>query len=341
MKRVRSALFLLPFVAVSALVPGNVRAADASAPDASAAAPVLDAADTARRAKVALRVGNRTMTVGELEDRIATIPPYQIGTLGASRDEVVRAFVDQVVGRDMILAAGAEARGLDKTLPWSHQLDRARSTATLRAVRAPFATPAAVPMDDVRRYYDQNKAYFDAPERINVWRILVKTREEASTILAAAKKDPTVAKYNDLAREHSIDKATNLRGGNLGFLAPDGTSNQAGLKADVALVKAAQAVKDGELVPDPVHEGDGFAVVWRRGTLPPSKRSLEDATAQIQTTLFRERTELAEKQLMDELRKKNVKDVDYPLLGIIELAAMDAGVGLTRTLPSARPSSSR
>jgi peptidyl-prolyl cis-trans isomerase C len=186
-------------------------------------------------------------------------------------------------------------------------------------------------MEDVTKYYEDNRSRFDSPERINLWRILCKTREEATTVLDAARRDSSIAKYNDLAREHSIDKATNMRGGNLGFVGPDGASNEAGVKVDPALVKAAQSVKDGELVPQPVAEGTAFAVVWRRGTVPPNRRSVDEASAQIRAALFRERTELAEKKLIDELRAKHVKEVNVGLLGLIELSPFDAGLGLPRT----------
>jgi peptidyl-prolyl cis-trans isomerase C len=311
-----------------------VASAAATAPShaaAEAGAPSSD--DDARRAKVAVRVGSRTVTVGELEDRLAEIPPFQAATLGATKDEVVKAYVQQVIIRDLVLGAGAEERKLDAQLPTKHQLQRARSTATLRALRATFKSPAAIPIEDVTRYYEENRSRFESPERVNVWRILCKSREEAETVLATAKRELTIPKYNDLAREHSIDKATYLRGGNLGFIGPDGTSNEAGLKVDPSLVKASAGVKDGDLVPQPVAEGTGFAVIWRRTTVPATKRSLEEATAQIRTTLYRERTEAGEKKLIDELRAKNVRDVDIEPLKIIEFPALDAGISLPRSIP--------
>jgi peptidyl-prolyl cis-trans isomerase C len=193
----------------------------------------------------------------------------------------------------------------------------------------------------VRRYYDENRAHFDSPERINVWRILLASRAEAEKILAEAKREPTIAKYNELAREHSIDKATNMRGGNLGFLGPDGVSNEAGVKVDPALVKAASGVADGAFVPEPVAEGGNYAVVWRRATVPATRRTVDDASAQIKTTLYRQRTEAAEKKTIDDLRAANVKHVDEAPLAIIEFAAIDAGFNIPRSIPKPAPSSSR
>lgn len=303
--------------------------------------PSFAESEAERRAKVAVRVGSRSMTVGELEDRLAGIPPLQQATLGATRSEIVHAYVDQVVVRELLLAEGADKEGLSKKAPTSFQLKRALSTATLRAAHAPIPSANAIPMADVQKYYDDNRSRFDAPERINIWRILCKTQDEAQKVLDDAKRTPTIAKYNDLAREHSLDKATNMRGGNLGFVGPDGTSNEAGLKVDPALVRAVVPLKDGEFAPQPVKEGDAFAVLWRRATVPPSKRTVEEAAAQIRSTLYRERIEGIEKKLIDDLRAKKVSNVDASKLGMIVLPAFDAGVNLPRTVPSAGSSAPR
>lgn len=282
-------------------------------------------AEDERRAKVAVRIGTHVVTVGELEDRIAGIAPFQQMTFGASHDAIVKAYTDQVVVHDLLLTAGAEAKHLDRELPTSHQIERALSNASLRASHAGIPNATGIAAEDVQKYYDDNKSRFDSPQRVNLWRILCKTQSEADDVLAAAKKEPTIVKFNDLARDKSIDKATNLRGGNLGFLAPDGTSNEAGLKVDPAILRAVDSLKDGEFAPQPVPESGGFAVIWRRATVPASKRTIDEASAQIRTALFRERIESAEKKLIKELRDKNVRDVDYALLGQVELPPFDAG----------------
>ena len=303
-----------------------------------------DAADPdyARRTHVILTVGPRKVTVGELEDYLASIPPYQMSMFGVSRETVARAYIDQVLVRDLVLAAGAEERGLDKQIPTSQLIARSLSTATLRKAHGGTTSAAAVSAEDVQRYYDDNRSRFDSPERINLWRILCKTQDEANAVIEAAHRDSSIAKYNDLAREHSIDKATNMRGGNLGFVGPDGASNEAGVRVDPAIVKAAQTVKDGELVQKPIPEGTAFAVVWRRGTVPAMRRSVDESTAQIRAAIYRERTETAEKRLIDELRMKNLKEVNPGLLGLIELRPFDAGLGAPRSpagsVPAPRPS---
>lgn len=299
----------------------------------TALAPAHAQTDAERRAKVVARIGATTVTVGELEDRLAAIPPFQLRTFGADKDAIVRKYLDDVIVRDLVLSGGATLRGLAKEQPWDHQLKRVLSSAALRRVRSQLPSPDAIPAEDVKKFYEDNRSRFDSPERVNVWRILCKTKEEAETVLAAAKREPTIPKYNDLAREHSIDKATNLRGGNLGFLAADGTSNEAGLKVDPAIVQAASAVKDGEFVSQPIPEAGAHAVIWRRATVPANKRTLEESTAQIKSTLFRERTEAAEKTLIDGLRKKNLKDVNVDLLKIVELGASDAGLSIPRSTP--------
>jgi peptidyl-prolyl cis-trans isomerase C len=295
------------------------------------------AGDDPRRAKVAVKAGKFSATVGEIEDRIAEVPPYPPQTFGVTRDELVKAYVSQVVERELVLNAGADERHLVDHYPAKQLYQRALSTATLRALRKDLRSPADIQDADVKAYFDLNRARFEQPERINLWRILCKTKDEATQVIADAKKDLTVAKYTDLARDHSLDKATNFRGGNLGFVGPDGASSEAGVKVEVALVKGVSSVKDGDLAPEPIPEGPNWAVVWRRTTVAATKRSLDEASAQIRNTLYRERTEANEKKLIDSLRAAKVTNYDPEPLKIIEFPTFDAGL-LPRSVPSSVPS---
>ena len=168
-------------------------------------------------------------------------------------------------------------------------------------VRAQVPPASAITDDDVARYYEANKNLYDTPERVQIWRVLFKTKAEAEQAIVQLKKDASVKAFTELARDKSLDKATAMRAGNLGFVSPDGTSNEAGVKVDPAVVAAARAVKDGELAPQPVPEADAFGVVWRRGTVPANKRPVAEVAPQIRETLYRERMEKATRARIDEL----------------------------------------
>jgi peptidyl-prolyl cis-trans isomerase C len=277
-----------------------------------------DAGDGARRAQVVATAGPaRTITVGELEDRLAALPPFQRATFGADAATARRAFLDQVVLPETLESLGADGEKLGERQPTSYALERVRSQSVLRAIRARLGPESAIAMEDVQKYYDDNRARYDTPERLQIWRILCKTKEEAQTVLEAAKKEPTPKEFGELAREHSIDKASNLRAGNLGFIGPDGTSNEPGLRVDVSIVHAAQGVRDGQLAPAPVPEGENYSVVWRKGTLAATRRPVDQVAAQIRDTLWKTRVKDESDKLIATLRAAKVHDLDEALLATL------------------------
>lgn len=68
--------------------------------------------------------------------------------------------------------------------------------------------------DDVKKYYDENKAQFAKPEQVRASHILVKTKEEAQDVLDQLKNGSDFAK---LAAEKSIDPGTKDVGGDLNY----------------------------------------------------------------------------------------------------------------------------
>jgi peptidyl-prolyl cis-trans isomerase C len=282
------ALFVLLVVAGELAARGGTRADDSGVGD--------------RRTHVVARVGSRAITEGQLEDRIGSLPPFQRASLGDGADAVRRRFLTEVVERDELLALGAEGRSLGQQPPAAYRIERALSAATIRAVRARVGPAATIAMEDVQRYYDDNRLRYEAPERYQLWRILCRTREEAQSVLDATRRDPTPATFAALARDHSLDKATNLRSGNLGFVTADGTSREPGLRVDPEIVRAAQTVRDGALVPEPVAEGEYFSVVWRRGTIASTKRTVGDVAAQIRDVIWKGRVKEETDKLVATLR---------------------------------------
>ena len=324
MRRALLAALLCATTLVAGVASTRARADDAGSP-------VDPAAEKARRSATAAKIGARVITVGELEDRLAALPPFQRATFGADAATVRRAFLEQVLVPEGLYALGAAEDKLDRTPPASFEVERAVSNATLRAVRAKLGPESAIPMADVQAYYDANRDRYDTPERYQIWRILCKTEDEAKDVLAQASKSLDIKTFGDLARDHSLDKSSNLRAGNLGFLSPDGTSNEPGLRVDPAVVKAAQGVHDGQLVAAPVPEGDAFAVIWRHGTIPATRRSVDDVAAQIRDTLWKARVKTETDKLVASLRAAHLRDFnDGALYDLPGTLGNDAGSSLLR-----------
>ncbi|MDW8248691.1 MAG: peptidyl-prolyl cis-trans isomerase [Myxococcales bacterium] len=269
---------------------------------------------------VVARIGTTTITRGELERRMSKIPRIQLATLGSSEAEIRRNFLEKVVLREHLFSLGATDKKLAERPEVQLRLKENLRNALISQLRAQGADPQQIPAEEIARYYEANRDRFQGPERIQVWRILVATREEAQKILDEVKKPGGEARWKEIAREKSLDKATSERGGDLGFLAPDGHSHEVSVKADQALHAAASRLKDGEICPEPVQEEKQWAVLWRRGSQPAIRRPLELEAPAIRGLLARQKLETAVKEATEKLRKELVRDVTYEGLGSVELA---------------------
>lgn len=284
-----------------------------------ALAALLGVATTARAAgeEVVVKVGEASMTRAEIEKRLAHMPRMQLATLGSTDAQIAEKYVRDVVVPELVMGeAGRKKLAERPDLRLKiHEVYRAALMNALQKEVAESVTTA-----EIQAYYAANRDKFVSPERIQIWRILVPSHDDAAKIIADAKAPGGDKKWTEVARERSVDKATNERGGNLGMIAADGSSNEPTVKVDPALFAAAKGVKDGEIVPQPVAEGPGFAVVWRRGSTPAVTRSVEMESQTIKQMLQRTRMEAKVKDLLATLRKDQVHDENPTLTGQIELS---------------------
>jgi len=280
-----------------------------------------DAGPGSRRERIVARIGADTVvTAGEVEDVIARMPPFQRSSYGRTPETIRRRVLGEVLIDDRLLEMAAARDGVEQAPATAYALDRARAMATVRALRARAGSPSAVSAEDVRAYYEANRARFESDERLHVWRILCPTRAEAQMVLeSCAQRGSSPSAFADLAREHSRDKATYLRGGDLGFIAADGSSSFPELRVDPAIFRAAAGARNGEIVPTPVVENGAFAVVWRRGALPAVHQTLDQAAVSIRDTLSKARVKDETERLVAALRASKLRDLDASPLGMLEI----------------------
>jgi hypothetical protein len=88
-------------------------------------------------------------------------------------------------------------------------------------------------------------------------------------------------------------------------------------------MRAVSTLRDGDLAPQPVAEGEYFSVVWRRGTLPAVHRRLDEVASQIRATLRKNRVKDETDKLIAGLRTAKLRDFSDAPLETVDLPAME------------------
>ncbi|MCC6523218.1 MAG: peptidyl-prolyl cis-trans isomerase [Polyangiaceae bacterium] len=258
--------------------------------------------------KAVAKVGSHlTITVAQVEQLLRQTPPYQLRYLGREHDTIRRAFLQELVRRELLTEAALGSDLLERD-DVKARIQQILKDAILDKLRAE-AKPDDVSAAEVEAYYAENEDRYAAQQRLKLARITVRTREEAEQVLAeliaAAGKDQP-QRWREIAREKSIDQATSKRGGDLDMVDPDGSTANKSLKVDVALYVAALAVKDGEIVAEPVKDGDDWSIVWRRGSYQTPLRALDAEAPVIRRDIAQRKFEAKVAALVQELRGKSL-----------------------------------
>ncbi|MEZ4223403.1 MAG: peptidyl-prolyl cis-trans isomerase [Polyangiaceae bacterium] len=273
---------------------------------------------------VVVRVGDASLTASELEQRMRAMAPFQLQSLGASPAEVRRTYVNEQAVVELLYVEEAKRRKLEQTPVVADRIREVLRQALEAEIRDEITKSNPVTPREIKAYYDENTHRFNTPARIKLWRILVDSEAEAQQILTDVRQSKlkgTVV-WTQKAREKSLDKATSMRDGDLGFVHPDGKTETPEVRVDPALYAAADKVKDGEMVTTPVKEGERYAVIWRRGSMPAVERTLEQEERSIRQILMREKLQSGMNDVLAKLEKGAVTGKNTALLSYVDIDPM-------------------
>ncbi len=293
-------------------------------------APAVFAAD----AKPVATVGNMAISSADLVRRLAKMPDFQRMALDDTPEKLKRRVLETQLIPDLLYAQEAHRLKLDeRPLVREHAREILRQ-AMDRELRAQTIAQSPVTAADTKAYFDANQARFETPRRVRLWRILTDDEALAKKIIEDSQGVDGLKRWSQYARENSLDKATQLRDGDLGFVHPDGKTDTPTLRVDPTLFAAAEHLADGELAKEPIKEGTHWAVIWRRGSVPAVSRSLAQEEGSIRQVLERERLEKARQNLLSSLRDKYVTATHEALL---ETVRFDSEGQPTREHPAHDP----
>lgn len=159
--------------------------------------------------------------------------------------------------------------------------------------------------DEIKTYFEDNKASFNTPEQVEASHILVKDEKTAKEV---KKKLDDGEDFAKLAKEYSTDEQTKEKGGELGYF----TSGQ----MVEAFDKAAFSMKVNE-ISDPVKTDYGYHIIKVTGKKEAKEATLEDSKAKIKEDLLAQKvqekastwlTEATAKYKIDNKLEKDQKD---------------------------------
>jgi peptidyl-prolyl cis-trans isomerase C len=273
---------------------------------------------------VLVRVGESTMTAAEVEQRLRALAPFQLQSLGANPKEARHNFVQQQIVPELLYTEESKRRKLEEKQPVADRIRDVLRQALENEIRETIAKEKPVTPQEIQAYYDENSHRFNTPKRIKIWRILVADEAAANKILAEMRNAGVTGtvRWTQFTREQSLDKATAMRDGDLGFVHPDGKTETPEVRVDPALFEAADKVKDGQLFSTPVKEGERFAVIWRRGSMPAVTRTVAQEERTIRQILMRTRLEEGLAEVSQKLEKESKQSKNTSLLSFLDIDPM-------------------
>ena len=165
---------------------------------------------------------------------------------GAATETLAR----NIVTERKALAAAAEDAKLDRDSKTKLMMSTAQENVLRNALLDKWRSEIKVTDKEIRDRYDSEKRVWGDTE-YHIARIFVKTKDEARAILKQLDKNPK--DFEKLAKEKSLDKASGVNGGDLGWIVPAQT--------DPRFSSSYLYLKPGTCAQEPVEAGGGFNVV--------------------------------------------------------------------------------
>jgi parvulin-like peptidyl-prolyl cis-trans isomerase-like protein len=250
-------------------------------------------------------LGSQTIGADALSERARGLVDFQLTDLGTSWTEQRRRLLVDVLVPEALLTEAARRDRLaeDPYVGW--RKNQLLAGALLSALSQ--AAFASVKEGQIAEYYAAHQADYTTPRSIEIWRLLAPDEATARTLLERA-RTLDVAGWSQLVRESSLDTATRMRSGSLGFVQADGQTHRPQVRVAPQLFAAADAVADGKLALAPVPEAGRFAVVWRRRSRSAETQKLESVREAIRSLLVEQRVAAESARLLEEQRSARLRE---------------------------------
>jgi len=243
----------------------------------SAPAPAAAQVGAEVEAKVLAQVGDRTITVGDFLEALASLDPID------------RARYESPARRKELLDALIETE--------------------LRAIHRGVPKPEAIDAAEVRAYYDAHLASYSEPERRRLQAIVVPSEAEAKKAVAQLGAEPSAVRFGEVVKARSQDASAKTGApldllGDVGCVSAPGDDRGTNARIPDEVRRAAHALKGVGAVSEPIKAGAALWIVRVTSLSAARARTFEEVEKTIRVALAQEKRQAAEKAKLLELAKE-------------------------------------
>ncbi len=224
---------------------------------------------------VLARINDTEITLAAFNERLKEYPSLAHG--GNLDFETKKGFLDNLVVRELLYQESLRT-GLDKEKETADMLEEMRKRILVEKLfKKELEENLKISDEELKKYYDEHPEEAKAPVEVKASHILLKTREEAESVL---KKLSAGSKFEDLAKASSIDTGSKVRGGDLGYF-------QSGVMVP-EFEEAAMKLQKGE-TSSIVESRFGFHIIKVTDKRTGKSKSFDEARTELEQTLLKKK----------------------------------------------------
>jgi peptidyl-prolyl cis-trans isomerase C len=250
------------------------------------------------------RVGNKDITLGDFQQKIAKLPDYYKGAVERNKPR----FLEETIA-EMLFYEEAVRQGVDRDREVRDLLNEAKKKIVIaKFIKSEVEDKLAVSENEERLFYEEHKNEFKTPELWRASHILVDSEQEAKDIAAQLAQG---ASFDELAKTKSIDATAN-RGGDIGYFRKGQLIPE--------FEKSCSKLEVGQ-VGEILHTQFGYHVIKLTGRKEPTAEEFEAVRQKIGDELKNKKRKELFDGLVEKLKDRYKVEVKGDALKLIETPA--------------------
>ncbi len=158
------------------------------------------------------KIGETVITQEDFDREFQALPPYAQAMFEG--EEGKKRFLEEMVKKELLYQEAIK-KGLENDAEYQKRLEEFKKLTLISALfEKEVLEKSTVSDQEITDFFESHQSEFSAPHEVKASHILVKTEEEAREVLRRLAEGE---RFSDVAKAVSVDKASAVKGGDLGY----------------------------------------------------------------------------------------------------------------------------